>query len=67
MHLTSQMQRVTHETQNIKSMIANFKSDLGEVEMKRSKSGMGLKREGYSSQKIKFSKKQTRVNQGKIS
>ena len=45
MHLVSQMNRFTHETKNIKSMIANFKTEMENKDvMKRSKSEIGLQR-----------------------
>lgn len=64
MHLTSEMQRVTHETKNIKSMIANFKSEMGQMDMKRSKSGNALRTMGDSRHRFKFSKKQTGTSKG---
>lgn len=55
MHLTSQMQRFTHETKNIKSMIQNFKSEMKTTEMlRRSKSGVHL---GGQQNVMQFSKK----------
>lgn len=44
MHLSSQMQRFTHETKNIKNMIETFKSEMRQTDlMRRSKSGVNLR------------------------
>ena len=68
MHLASQMNRFTHETKNIKSMIATFKSEMiGKELMKRSKSGMNLNQNQSmeNNEMMKYNQKDISMRTGK--
>jgi len=68
MNLATQMNRFTHESKNIKSMIANVKSELrGQEKMKKSKSGLNFASNHNmdSNGVLKFERKNVSMKTGK--